>query len=242
MSADALMAMIAPGGQVGLAGALLLGLSMGLTACTITCLPFMGTWALGRAGSRREVLGHTGAFIAGRVLAYATLGALAGQLGQWLIDALQGRTGHLAIGAASVIAGGWLMLADGRPGGHDDAGTDARPLKFHRQRPTRAGHCGGARMAAAPPFLMGAALSLTPCAPLGWLIGICAASGSVAGGLGNGLAFGLGAGVTPLLLLVPAFGLLGRHMHAAHGGLRLWVRLGAAGVLIFLGTQRLFMA
>jgi len=242
MNADALVAIIAPGGQVGLAGALLLGLSMGLTACTVTCLPFMGTWALGRGGSRREVLGHTGAFIAGRILAYATLGALAGQLGQWLIDALQGRTGHVAIGAASVVAGLWLMLAEARTGAVASPDGGAQALHFHRQRPADVRGCGSARLAAAPPFLMGAALSLTPCAPLGWLIGICAASGSLAGGLESGLAFGVGAGVTPLLLLVPAFGLLGRHMHAAHAGLRLWVRLGAAGVLIFLGTQRLFMS
>lgn len=242
MNADTLTAMIAPGGQVGLAGALLLGLSMGLTACTVTCLPFMGTWALGRAGSRREVLGHTGAFIAGRVLAYATLGALAGQLGQWLIDALQGRTGHLAIGAASVMAGLWLMLAEGRASAAAEADGKDRTLHFHRHRPAATHGCGGTRLSAAPPFLMGAALSLTPCAPLGWLIGICAASGSLAGGLESGLAFGVGAGVTPLLLLVPAFGLLGRHMTTAHAGLRLWVRLGAAGVLIFLGTQRLFMS
>jgi len=240
MNTDALVAIIAPGGQVGLAGALLLGLSMGLTACTVTCLPFMGTWALGRGGSRREVLGHTGAFIAGRVLAYASLGALAGQLGQWLIDALQGRTGHLAIGGASVLAGLWLMLADGRASAGASGDGEEQTLHFHRRRPAARSGCGSVRLAATPPFLMGAALSLTPCAPLGWLIGICAASGSLASGLGSGLAFGVGAGVTPLLLLVPAFGLLGRHMHSAHANLRLWVRLGAAGVLIFLGTQRLF--
>ncbi len=28
----------------------LLGVSMGLTACTVTCLPFMGTWVLGHGG------------------------------------------------------------------------------------------------------------------------------------------------------------------------------------------------
>ena len=36
-------------GQVTLGTVWLLGVSMGLTACTVTCLPFMGTWALGRA-------------------------------------------------------------------------------------------------------------------------------------------------------------------------------------------------
>jgi len=42
-------------GQVTLATVWFLGVSMGLTACTVTCLPFMGTWALGsrRAGSAK---------------------------------------------------------------------------------------------------------------------------------------------------------------------------------------------
>ena len=45
----------------------LLGVSMGLTACTVTCLPFMGTWVLGRGGSKREALLDTGVFVLGRV-------------------------------------------------------------------------------------------------------------------------------------------------------------------------------
>ena len=32
----------------------LLGVSLGLTACTATCLPFMGTWILGRGGSQGQ--------------------------------------------------------------------------------------------------------------------------------------------------------------------------------------------
>ncbi|QID19003.1 sulfite exporter TauE/SafE family protein [Nitrogeniibacter mangrovi] len=237
MSPDALAALIAPDGHIGLAGALVLGLSMGLTACTVTCLPYMGTWALGRAGRGRETLVHTGAFVAGRVAAYTALGALAGQLGQWLVDSLQGPLGQRAIGGASLFAGLWLMLAERR------APRAAPPtLHFHPRRHDRARACAGTRLAAAPPFLMGAALSLTPCAPLGWLIGMSAATGSLGEGLARGLAFGLGAGITPLLLLVPAAGVLGRRLRRERAWLGLWLRVGAGGVLIFLGSQRLFSA
>jgi thiol:disulfide interchange protein DsbD len=238
MSPETLGALLGPDGQVGLAGALLLGLSMGLTACTVSCLPFMATWALGRAGSRRETLLHTGAFILGRVLAYAALGALAGQLGQWLLDALDSPLGLRAIGLASLFAGLWLMASEPRAA---PAPAATQPVHFH-PRPGRApARCASTRLGAAPPLLMGAALSLSPCAPLGWLVGICAASGSLADGLGHGLAFGLGAGVTPLLLLVPAFGLLGRRMVSERAWLGLWLRLAAGGVLVFLGAQRLFL-
>lgn len=42
-------------GQVGFGTVWLLGVSMGLTACTVTCLPFMGTWHwVGRAAQRKR--------------------------------------------------------------------------------------------------------------------------------------------------------------------------------------------
>ena len=242
MSPDVLAAWVAPDGRIGLAGALLLGLSMGLTACTVTCLPFMGTWALGRAGSRRETWRHTAAFILGRVMAYAALGAVAGQMGQWLLTALQGRPGMLALGVASTLAGLWLMASGAPTGPTAPASGDTRPVTFHPARAGAISACAGHRLSATPPLLMGAAMSLTPCAPLGWLIGVCASSGSLAHGFGHGLAFGIGAGVTPLILLVPAFGLLGRRMVDDRAWLGFWLRLAAGGVLIFLGTQRLFSA
>ena len=61
-------------GQVTLATVWLLGVSMGLTACTVTCLPFMGTWALGRASGHREAYLPTAVFLAGRVTTYTVLG------------------------------------------------------------------------------------------------------------------------------------------------------------------------
>lgn len=48
----------------GVASAWLLGLSLGLTACTVTCLPYMGAWMLAR--ERASALPDTIAFLAGR--------------------------------------------------------------------------------------------------------------------------------------------------------------------------------
>ncbi|MFA5371961.1 MAG: sulfite exporter TauE/SafE family protein, partial [Sideroxydans sp.] len=62
----------------------LLGVSLGLTACTVTCLPFMGTWVLGRGGTQLQVWRDTGLFAAGRILAYTLLGAVAAAAGTWL--------------------------------------------------------------------------------------------------------------------------------------------------------------
>src|SRR3989338_7835678 len=90
----------------------LLGASLGLTACTVTCLPFMGTWVLGRCGSQFQVLRDTALFVSGRILAYTLLGAIAGGAGIWLSVAMNGGTGNAVIGLASIAAGVWLVGPD----------------------------------------------------------------------------------------------------------------------------------
>ncbi len=197
----------------------LLGASLGLTACTATCLPFMGSWVLGRGGSQLQALRDTAWFVSGRILAYSLLGALAGGAGAWLAQALRGGTGHAVIGLASIAAGVWLL----------------RPAKAHAP-------CSAARGAnGTPPLLLGFSLSLTPCAPLASLLAVCAAAGSVGLGMANGVAFGLGAAVTPLLILLPLISLLGKNLRDNRAWIDRWIRWGAAAVLILLGLRRLLL-
>ena len=197
----------------------LLGASLGLTACTATCLPFMGTWVLGRGGTQLQALRDTGLFVAGRIAAYSLLGAIAGGAGVWLSHAMRSGVGNVVIGLASIAAGLWLL----------------RSGKAHMP-------CGIARSAVgAPPLLLGFSLSLTPCAPLASLLAVCAAAGSIKLGMANGVAFGLGAALTPLLILLPLISLLGRNLRDNRTWITRWIRRGAAAVLIVLGLRRLFL-
>jgi len=217
-------------GQVGLATVWLLGLSMGLTACTVTCLPFIGTWALGRASGPREAVLHTGVFLAGRVLTYTLLAALAGAVGTGLAKALGGTWGNGVIGGVSVLAGLWLIVGDKRVGcSQRTTPATVAPVHFRRRRDTL------------PPLFFGAALSLTPCTPLATLLLLAANSGSAGQGAGYGLAFGLGAALTPIIVLVPLAGRLGREIRAGRGWLGRWLRWGAAVVLCVLGLRRLLL-
>lgn len=219
-------------GEVTLATVWLLGVSMGLTACTVTCLPFMGTWALGRASGRTEAFLHTGVFLAGRVATYTLLAMLAGGVGAGLAQALGGVWGNVAIGGASVLAGLWLLRPAWRCSGvlpRLSLGA-AQPLRFHR------------RGDSLPPLFLGAALSLTPCTPLASLLALSAQAGSPAQGAAWGLAFGLGAAMTPLLLLVPLAGRLGRELRAGRPWLARWLNVAAAAVLILLGLRRLLLS
>lgn len=217
-------------GQVTLATVWLLGVSMGLTACTVTCLPFMGTWALGRAGGQREAFLHTGVFLAGRVTTYTVLAMLAAAAGNGLAQALGGGWGNALIGGASIGAGLWLLV---RPAGRSCAVPPAptfQPVRFHRKKTD-----------GLPPLFLGAALSLTPCTPLASLLALAAQTNSPAQGASYGLAFGLGAAMTPLLVLVPLAGSLGEALRDGRAWLSRWLVWGAAAVLILLGLRRLLL-
>ena len=218
-------------GQVTLTTLWLLGVSMGLTACTVTCLPFMGTWALGRASGQKEAFLHTGVFLAGRITTYTLLAALAGAAGLGLAKALGGTWGNGVIGAASIVAGLWLLLA--RPGGKGCStpvvAPSVAPIHFRRSRRD-----------SLPPLFLGAALSLTPCTPLASLLALAANAGSAAQGASYGLAFGLGAAMTPILVLVPLAGRLGRELRSGREWIARWLTWAAAAVLILLGLRRLW--
>lgn len=213
-------------GHVGLGTVWLLGVSMGLTACTVTCLPFMGTWALGRASGTAEAFRHAAIFLAGRVLMYTLLATSAGMAGLHLARTLGGTWGNTLIGGASIGAGLWL-IARTRVGGCRPKRPTTQPVRFRR------------RADAAPPFALGATLALTPCTPLASLLALAAQSGSALSGASYGLAFGLGAAMTPILILVPLAGRLGRELRAGRPWLSRWLIWASAAVLILLGLRRL---
>ena len=194
----------------------LLGVSLGLTACTATCLPFMAAWVLGRAdGAAKPALRDTGWFLAGRMLAYAGLGLLAGYMGAGLVRLLSSGLGNIMIGLSAWLAAFWLL----RPRAHG---------------------CGS-RLVGMPPLWLGVSLSLTPCAPLAALLTLSAASGDWQLGLRHGLAFGAGAVLTPLLLLLPLLGRFGQSLRQQQAWLAPVLRLAAASALLLLGLRRLLL-
>ena len=128
--------------------------------------------------------------------------------------------GILLVLAIAVAAGVWLLRAS----------------RTHAP-------CGVARSAGGtPPLLLGFSLSLTPCAPLASLLAVCAAAGSIQWGMANGVAFGLGAALTPLLVLLPLISLLGKNLRDNREWITRWIRWGAAAELIVLGLRRILLA
>jgi cytochrome c-type biogenesis protein len=168
------------------------------------------------------------------VVTYTILAALAGALGMGLAKALGGAWGNVLIGGASILAGLWLLARPRRAcGGVSPRLTlPAQPLVDLRQR---------RRRDSLPPLLLGAALSLTPCTPLASLLALAAHAGSALQGAAFGLAFGLGAAMTPILVLVPLAGRMGRELKSGRAWLGRWLTWAAAVVLIVLGMRRLWL-
>lgn len=206
---------------VGLGMVALMGVSMGLTACAASCLPFIGVWSLGREGGGRAALADLAAFLAGRLLGYALLGLLAGAAGDWLVARFDAAVGHVAIGVAGIVAGILLVVGPGRRSG---------------------GGCGGGwRRQPGAPLLLGLALSLTPCAPLSTLLAAATMAADPWLGAGYGLAFGLGAAVTPLVVILPLIRALGGRIQARAALLARGLRWGSGGALALIGLRRLLL-
>nr|VFJ62780.1 MAG: thiol:disulfide interchange protein DsbD [Candidatus Kentron sp. DK] len=207
--------------RVGLLSTWMLGVSVGLTLCSASCLPYMGSWILGRNQKTSAILADTGLFAFGRILAYATLGATAGGLGEALLRHLQSGVGNILMGAASILAGLWLIGA--------------------RQR---SGHaCGPGGRSHLPPLLLGYSLGFVPCPPLAALLTISAlAGGGIGMGMAYGIAFGLGAALTPLFVILPLLGGLGRALRSGRPWLGSWMTWLAGSILVVIGAYRLSLA
>lgn len=206
--------------EVSLFSVWLLGISVGFTACTTSCLPYMGSWVFSRGTNLRTTLLDTSLFALGKICAYIFLGGLAGLIGAILLDYLKLGIGNGLIGLASIAAGAWLIRQQSR---------------------THAG-CGMSRRQHLPPMLLGFSLSFIPCAPLAALLAACANAGSATLGLSYGLMFGLGAALTPLFIVLPLLGSLGREIQLRHPWLKQGLAYVGGLVLIIIGVYRVQIA
>lgn len=196
---------------LGLSTALLLGLGFGLGPCNVVCLPYLGPVLFNEAERPWTVLIP---FSAGRVLGYVGLGVMAGFLGAWVQEGLEGGPARWVAGLATLGAA-WSLWRRRRPSRTPSAGRGV----------TVAGPTG----IAAPPsagdtlpgslFLMGLGLALNPCAPLTTLLLGAAATGSPWLGLALGLAFAFGAVAPPALAMGFGLGAFARRLRT---GLESW--------------------
>lgn len=195
-------------------GLFLVGVLYGSTTCAFSCMPYLGPHVLATGGGFRDGLRSSAMFLGGKVVAYGALSAAAAALGHALSPP--------GAGLMRWFAGG-LVIAAGLS------------LPFFSPAP----RCSRARGVSRGVSLvaLGAVSGLVPCPPLLTLFTVAAGTGSTALGLLDGLAYGLGLTLSPLLLLGGALAMIARSIRAEAQGLVPLVRFGAAAVMVMLGIR-----
>jgi hypothetical protein len=192
------------------AGALASGLLLGFGHCAAMCGPIVGSLALSAAprGARASILAQL-AYHAGRVTTYGLLGGVMGLTGAFVNVA--GRLAGLQE-AVAIGAGALLVLA-----GLGAAGVSAGLRRLESRASARlVGLVRGLLEGGGPGRLypVGLALGFLPCGASWTLFLAAAGTGSMAGGILLGLAFGLGT-VPALLAVGAAAAVIGARLRGA---------------------------
>ena len=178
---------------VGAPMAAALGFAYGMGPCLVTCAPFLAPVFLASEGGMKQSWRILLPLSLGRVMAYSSLGAVAGAFGYYVKGMVTSPAIHLLIGSAVLMMGIALLLRKPAIACSAGAGNGSSPLRRMEAPARRTLLPGGL-------FLMGVAMTLSPCAPLGLVLFSAAMSGGVWSGGALGLSFGLGAIAIPALV------------------------------------------
>jgi sulfite exporter TauE/SafE len=196
-----------------LAGLTLLGILYGSTVCSLSCLPTLGPLLVGEAGGFRQGLGLGASFMAGKVIMYSLLGALAAQVGTQLD--LAGRSLRILPGVVLVLTAIYLLAVQRGPCVKKCRPSSKRPLPF---------------------LVLGAATGIAPCAPLAAMMVFAAKTGSIPLGAASGLFFGMGLMLSPMILVGGGLAFLSRKIGVELGAWQPWIRRVAGVVLLLNGV------
>lgn len=207
--------------------ALIIGLGYGLGVCTASCLPYVAGYVAGVGAGFRQGIRVTLIFNAGRIVAYALIGALVGLIGGLLTvvasDAITPFQVYssLVFGAITIVIGIGVIWKAKRHLGCDLPGVNASAFaKFGRF-----GVDAGA-------FSLGLSRGLIICPPLALLLLYALPFSTPLGSVTLAVLFGLGTTISPLLVLG---GVTGWLLNKAPL-FRKWISLAGGVILIMLGV------
>jgi cytochrome c-type biogenesis protein len=203
------------------------GFLYGLVFCTSTCLPFIASYIAGINAGFRKGVGVTLIFNAGRITAYAIIGAAIGVFKLLMDEALQSTFQLYSSFAFSIITiaiGATILIQNKEPSCNCPAeATGKKGFRgFTSRFDVRA-------------YTLGLSRGLLLCTPLLWLLAYSVTYASPFDSFALAVLFGLGTALSPIILLGGATGWLLNKAPL----FRKWIsRLGAAA-LIVLGVVTL---
>lgn len=172
--------------------ALALGFAYGAGPCLVSCAPYLTPIYLADSSEGKKSWGIIVAFSLGRIFGYAALGAMFAMIGNYIVGILK-QNSHIAFvfGVAMALVGISLLF---RLSASNCCGK-SKNLKAAKWIPK-----DSKLFLQIGLFFLGASMAFNPCLPLGAIFVSAAASRDVVHGVLLGVAFGVGAIATSLLV------------------------------------------
>lgn len=207
--------------------ALLLGITSGISQCSVVCAPFISTYVMGTGKDALEGLKSFIVFSAGKIFMCSMLGFGAGYMGAAFVGMERNfKCGSIIYGAAVILTGSLMLI---------------RPVcvcKKYEDKKRRFAFLSR-RFAFNPTthlFVMGSALAIVPCPPMGAMLlyGLKMPS-IISCGIMMAL-FGIGTAVSPLAFISVAAGWFSGKLRAGAPQYRMMFQRISGLILILIGS------
>jgi len=206
--------------------ALLLGINSGISQCSVFCAPFVSTYIMGSRQGAVEGLKSFVVFSAGRVFMCAMLGLGAGYMGGVFMGMERNfKYGSIIYGAALILIGLSMLM---------------RPVCVCKKSEDKNGGFAflSGRFVFNPTthlFVMGTALAIVPCPPMGAMLLYSLKMPSVMSSSMLMLLFGIGTAVSPLIIICTVAGWFSEKIKTEAPQYRMMFQRISGLILILLG-------
>jgi sulfite exporter TauE/SafE len=157
----------------------IIGLSYGATACMFSCMPFLSPILISNSNNTKQSLGIIIPFSLGRIFSYTIIAIVAYLSSAWVKQMLNdNHIFSIILGISTISMGIYLLYKSF----HSDNSCGHTTPLIKKPKLNKLGF-----------FIVGATMSINPCAPIMALLAVAANSSSIYNSIGLGLFFGVGA-------------------------------------------------
>ncbi len=195
----------------------LLGMVNGLTVCSFSCMPVLGSYLMATGDGFQDGIVSVLSFVVGKTLSYTVLGGTAALLGTIFIE---GGLPHIRL-----ISGGLLIAAG---------------LSLPLLRTMSCSHGGGCKIKKISLFTLGLSSGFIPCPSLTAVFIIAASKADILHGAACGIVYGLGLAISPLLLLGGIISRISQSIKKEAGHFMPAIQVVSVVILVGLGFRLIF--
>lgn len=206
-------------------GVLIAGLFYGMTFCSLSCLPYLGTYIMGMQQGFGKGLKAAFIFSLSRIVTYTFLGGLCGYIGSLICEEINPRLILFITGLILFLIGIIVILS---------------PLRSCIQNGRSISKKISVQNAYLHLIIMGIVISLTPCPPLTGILLYSSTTHSVFTGGFIAFMFSIGTSISPLCLFGGAAGWFSQKISLRIPQHRRFMQRISGIILALLGARLLY--